>query len=145
MEDKMNAQLTLARKIRAVDENDTASRIIVHHFMPDIIGNMKKFCAQKFRCTKCNTTYRRLPLAGKCTQPKKTGYFQMGEESTCGGNLVLTVYEKSVIKYLEKTKNISREYEVSEYTRQRIDLLEDSIDSLFNNGKMKATSLEDFF
>ncbi|MDG6220585.1 MAG: DNA polymerase II large subunit, partial [Candidatus Thermoplasmatota archaeon] len=150
MDDKMEAQLSLAKKIRAVDENDTASRIITHHFLPDMIGNMKKFCAQKFRCTKCNTTYRRLPLAGRCTEKRRiaTGsktIISSSEDAICGGNMVLTVYEKSVMKYLERTKRVAHEYEVSEYTRQRIDILEESMDSLFNNGKLKTCSLEDFF
>ncbi|MCK4717498.1 MAG: DNA polymerase II large subunit [Thermoplasmata archaeon] len=145
MEDKTRAQLSLARKIRAVDEDDTASRIITLHFMPDMIGNMKKFCAQKFRCTKCNTTYRRIPLSGQCTKKRKGGYFQGGEGGTCGGRLVLTVYEKGVLKYLDRSKRIAGDYNVSEYTRQRLDLLEGSMDSLFNNGKMKTCNLEDFF
>lgn len=42
------------------------------------------------RCIKCGEKFRRPPLTGEC--PK------------CGGNVVLTVYEGSVRKYLEVSK-----------------------------------------
>ena len=48
MIDKMNAQLELARKIRAVDTQDVVSRVITKHFLPDMIGNLKSFSAQSF-------------------------------------------------------------------------------------------------
>ena len=38
MMDKMNAQLELAAKIRAVDEADVAYKVIERHFLPDILG-----------------------------------------------------------------------------------------------------------
>src|SRR3990170_3235376 len=53
MAEKMQGQLSLALKIRAVDATDVVSRIVVHHFLPDLIGNLKSFSLKKFRCTKC--------------------------------------------------------------------------------------------
>ncbi len=85
MMDKMNAQLNLAAKIRAVDEADVAYKVIERHFLPDIIGNLRAFSKQSVRCPTCNITYRRIPLSGVCR--------------TCGGKLILTVHEKSVKKY----------------------------------------------
>jgi DNA polymerase II large subunit len=49
----------------------------------------------------------------------------------CGNKLNLTVYEASVKKYLEVTSRIGRDYGVSEYTQQRIRLIEKSITSIF--------------
>ncbi|MES3160229.1 MAG: DNA polymerase II large subunit, partial [Halorubrum sp.] len=46
MMEKMNAQLELARKTRAVDETDVAERVIEYHFLPDIIGNLRAFSRQ---------------------------------------------------------------------------------------------------
>jgi len=131
MEEKLMAQLSLAIKIRAVDEEDVASRVIQKHFLPDLIGNMRAFTRQQFRCIKCNTKYRRVPLKGIC--PK------------CGGNLVLTVHEKSVKKYLEAAKKLADDFNVSNYTKQRILLYEKFMDSLFKNDKVKHSKLDDFF
>ncbi|OPY30881.1 MAG: DNA polymerase II large subunit [Methanomassiliicoccales archaeon PtaU1.Bin124] len=118
MADKMKAQLNLARMIRAVDEVDTAQRIISKHFLPDLIGNLKQFSGQKMRCTKCGASYRRVPLSGKCY---------------CGNKLNLTVYEASVKKYLAVTKKVGKEYGVSMYIQQRVGIIEDSIRSIFGN------------
>ena len=66
MEEKIERQLSLARRIRAVDADDVASRVLNSHFLPDMYGNFRGFFSQEFRCTKCNTKYRRVPLSGKC-------------------------------------------------------------------------------
>jgi DNA polymerase II large subunit len=130
MMDKMNAQLNLAAKIRAVDEADVAYKVIERHFLPDILGNMRAFSKQSVRCPTCNIIYRRPPLQGVCTK--------------CGGKLTLTVHEKSVKKYLEISKEIAKRYNISPYARQRIKLVEKSIDSLFMSDKVKTTKLTDF-
>ncbi len=142
MEEKLRAQLDLAKRIRAVDVDDVVSRIVVHHLLPDMIGNMKAFSSQEFRCTKCNGKYRRLPIRGKCT---KTVPAPGGTRKTCGGNLALTVHESSVRKYLEITKRITQEYRVSPYLRQRIALMEEAMHSLFTNDKGQGLKLDDFF
>jgi len=130
MMDKMDAQLNLGKKIRAVDERDVATRVIDKHFLPDMAGNLRSFSAQSIRCAKCNEKYRRIPLSGKCK---------------CGYGLILTVHEASVKKYLEVSKAVGEKYGLSDYTRQRIDVLEMSMDSLFNNDKVKKCKLSDFF
>ncbi|MCZ7357894.1 MAG: DNA polymerase II large subunit [Candidatus Methanoperedens sp.] len=130
MIEKMDAQLALARKIRAVDPQDVAERIINSHFLPDLIGNLRSFSKQKVRCTKCNAKFRRPPLRGTC--PK------------CGGNIVLTVHEGSVRKYLETSLRIADEYNVRHYTKQRLELLELEMRSLFESDKVKQKGLADF-
>jgi DNA polymerase II large subunit len=130
MMDKMNAQLNLAAKIRAVDEADVAYKVIERHFLPDIIGNMRAFSKQSVRCPTCNITYRRPPLQGACNK--------------CSGKLTLTVHEKSVKKYLEISKEIAKRYNISTYAQQRITLVEKSINSLFMSDKIKTTKITDF-
>jgi len=130
MMDKMNAQLNLAARIRAVDEADVAYKVIERHFLPDMIGNMRAFSKQSVRCPTCNIIYRRPPLQGVCKK--------------CGGKLTLTVHEKSVKKYLQISKEIAQRYNISPYARQRITLVEKSIDSLFMSDKVKTTKLTDF-
>ncbi|NPA75740.1 MAG: DNA polymerase II large subunit [Euryarchaeota archaeon] len=135
MEEKIQSQLELARKIRAVDEHDMATRIISHHFIPDIMGNLKKYGTQKFRCTKCNTKFRRMPLGGVCPN--------------CGGKIVLTVYPNSVKKYLDKALRMAEEFEVPPYVKQRVELLKESIATIMadepeEEEKNKIT-LDNFF
>lgn len=130
MMDKMDAQLNLGKKIRAVDERDVATRVIDKHFLPDMAGNLRSFSAQTVRCTRCGEKYRRIPLTGNCK---------------CGNSLTLTVHEASVKKYLEVSKQMGEKYGLSEYTRQRIDILEMSMTSLFDNDKVKKCRLTDFF
>ncbi|ERH02997.1 MAG: DNA polymerase, archaeal type II, large subunit [Halonotius sp. J07HN6] len=79
MMDKMDAQLELARKLRAVDETDVAERVIEYHFLPDLIGNLRAFSRQETRCLDCGESYRRMPLSGDCRE--------------CGGRVNLTVHE----------------------------------------------------
>lgn len=130
MIEKMEAQLTLANKIRAVDAPDVAERVLKSHFLPDLLGNLRSFSRQRMRCIKCGEKFRRPPLTGAC--PK------------CGGNVVLTVYEGAVRKYLEVSKEIGERYGVSSYTRQRIELLDKDICSLFENHRIKQLGLSDF-
>ncbi len=130
MDEKVDAQLELAEKILAVDENDVALRVIQTHFLPDMLGNLRAFGGQGVRCTKCDEKYRRMPLKGICLK--------------CGGKLTLTVHGKSVRKYLEKSKEIAKKYEIPSYTRQRIQLVEKAINSIFMNEKVKKTKLSDF-
>ncbi|WP_202320621.1 DNA polymerase II large subunit [Archaeoglobus neptunius] len=130
MQEKVYHQMELARKIAAVDEHDVAERVINVHFLPDIIGNLRAFSRQEFRCVKCNTKYRRIPLVGKCTK--------------CGGRLTLTVHSNSIMKYLDLSKYLSTNFNVSEYTRQRLKLLEQEIKSLFENESEKQVTISDF-
>jgi DNA polymerase II large subunit len=136
MPDKLNAELALAEKIRAVDADDVAERVLKTHFLPDLMGNLSAFSKQKFRCTKCNTSYRRMPLAGKCTKFRGKG--------VCNGNIIPTVHEGSVKKYLEMSRDICRRYKVSEYTRQRVDVLDLAINSTFGEEKHQQLGLADF-
>lgn len=131
MMDKMDVQLSLAAKIRAVDEADVAYKVIERHFLPDIIGNLRAFSKQSVRCPQCNTTFRRIPLIGICEK--------------CGGKLTLTVHEMSVKKYLSISQEVAERYHLPTYAMQRISLVEKSIDSLFKSDKVKKTKLTDFF
>jgi DNA polymerase II large subunit len=130
MEEKMDAQLELARKLRAVDETDVAERVIEYHFLPDLIGNLRAFASQETRCLDCGAKYRRMPLSGDCRE--------------CGGRVNLTVHEGSVTKYLDTAVEVAEAYGCRDYTRQRLEVLEKSIESVFQNDKNKPSSLDDF-
>ncbi|RLF58810.1 MAG: hypothetical protein DRN25_04785, partial [Thermoplasmata archaeon] len=100
------------------------------HFLPDILGNLRAFSKQNIRCPSCNTIYRRVPLKGKC--PK------------CGGKLTLTVHKKSVEKYLNISKELAERYDLPNYAKQRLILVEKSIRSLFGEERKVMRNLFDF-
>ncbi|TET31985.1 MAG: DNA polymerase II large subunit, partial [Candidatus Heimdallarchaeota archaeon] len=133
MSEKLEAQLAVAKLIRAVHLEDVAERVINKHFFPDMIGCLRAFGTQTFRCVRCNTKYRRLPLTGKCT--------------TCddGGKLLLTVHKKTVTKYFETASNLIKTYKLSEYLKQRLELFNNSIDEYFIKEIDDQSSLMDFF
>ncbi|MFX1460259.1 MAG: DNA polymerase II large subunit, partial [Promethearchaeota archaeon] len=59
MDNKIDAQLHLAEIIKSVNAKKVAEKILTSHFNPDILGNLRKFSIQEFRCVKCNEKYRR--------------------------------------------------------------------------------------
>ena len=130
MREKVEAQISLAETIRAVDQRGVVEKVLSSHFLPDIMGNSRAFSKQKVRCTKCGAKYRRMPLTGKCR---------------CGGNLILSVSKGSVTKYLEISQELVNRYPVSHYLKQRLEIQEYGINSLFESDKSKQSSLDVFF
>lgn len=137
-EEKINKQLELARILRAVDEDDVAERVLTTHLLPDLIGNLRSFSQQSFRCTRCGAKYRRVTLTGKCTN-----WIHTPKLHRCNNKLILTVSEGSVKKYLGIAQRIASEYKISNYLRQRIDLMSRSIETMFPE-RFKETTLESF-
>ena len=130
MGEKVFGQMSLAKKIRAVDENDVARLVIERHFIRDLKGNLRKFSMQQFRCVKCNEKFRRPPLSGNCTK--------------CKGRLLFTISEGSVIKYLDKMIKLSEEYTLPHYSKQSIDLLKGRLDSIFMKDPEIQSGLSEF-
>ncbi|WP_440772443.1 DNA polymerase II large subunit [Natronorubrum sp. DTA28] len=130
MMDKMDAQLELSRKLESVDETDVAERVIEYHFLPDLIGNLRAFSRQETRCLDCGEKFRRMPLTGDCRE--------------CGGRVNLTVHKGSVNKYMQTAIQVAEEYDCRDYTKQRLEVLEKALESIFENDKNKQSGIEDF-
>ncbi len=128
--EKIEVQFSLQERLRSVDSSDAAERLILSHFIPDLYGNLRSYSRQTFRCVSCNTIYRRVPLAGKCNR--------------CGGNLLLTINKGGIEKYLKISRNIVQKYDLPIYLKQRLDLLEREIKSIFEDDKIKQMGLSDF-
>jgi DNA polymerase II large subunit len=130
MKEKVRHQMDLVEKIRAVDTNDVARLIIDRHFIRDIRGNLRKFSMQGFRCIACNEIMRRPPLSGVCTK--------------CGGKLIFTIHEGGIKKYLEPALSLAKEYNLSPYLKQNLELIKRYIDSVFGKDLEKQSDLGDF-
>lgn len=131
MSDKVHAQMSLAEKIIAVDEHNVAERVINTHFLPDIIGNLRAFSRQEFRCVNCDQKYRKIPLQGKCVK--------------CNGKLTLSVHGGSIKKYLDLSRELVETYDIKEYTTQRLKLIDLEIQSLFESDTRRQIKISEFF
>ena len=128
MQEKVDHQMALVEKLRAVDTSDTARLMIERHFMRDMRGNLRSFSTQTFRCVGCNEIMRRPPLSGVCL--------------SCGGKLIFTINEGGIRKYLEPAMDLAKKYNLSIYLQQNLDLVKGYIDSIFGREKEKQEKLE---
>ncbi|MEM3590431.1 MAG: DNA polymerase II large subunit, partial [Candidatus Bathyarchaeia archaeon] len=124
MFEKIEEQLRIAEAVRAVDSRAVVGKILSTHLLRDMVGNLKAFSGQKFRCLKCNSKFRRIPLKGACIR--------------CGGKLSLTVYKGTMEKYLGKAEELVRKYALGGYYEQRLKLIREEIASLFPESPMEV-------
>ncbi len=135
MEEKTFHQLELGEKIKAVREDDVADLLLRKHFLPDIKGNLRSFSSQELRCTACNEKFRRVPLTSQTIAASGKTTAECPE---CGGDLLLTISEGTIKKYMEPSRKIIENYQVSPYVRQQIMILKDSLQSLFGKEKRQS-------
>ena len=131
MKEKVNGQMELAEKIRAVDTLDVARLIIEKHFIRDLRGNLRQFSMQSFRCVNCNEIMRRPPLIGVCPR--------------CAGKIIFTVHEGGIKKYLEPALSLAKKYNLSPYLQQNLQIIKENIDSIFGKELEKQEDLEKWF
>jgi DNA polymerase II large subunit len=129
MLDKLDMQIRNADLINAVDTNEIVSYLITTHLVPDIMGNLRAYGRQSFRCTACGQSYRRIPLMQNCS---------------CGNQLIQTITRASVEKYLKLAKRLVEKYNVGNYLKGRISSLSDEIDLVFGKGKGDQLLLTDY-
>jgi len=130
MSEKIEAQFVLQDKIRAVNAPDAAERLLLHHFLPDLYGNLRSFSQQEFRCLDCKIKFRRIPLSGKCNE--------------CGGKLLLTIHKGGITKYLQHSADLVERYHLPLYMKQRIEILRKDIESVFTEEIEKQKGLAEF-
>lgn len=136
MDRSVEQSLTLIAQIRAVDVGDAVTLVLNAHFLPDLMGNLKSYATQKFRCKRCGVSYRRPPLSLRCSATA-------GRGAPCGGELMPTVFEGAVRKYLGLSQRLAETAGVTPYLRQRIRLLESSLTTMFP-GTLTQPTLEKF-
>jgi len=120
----------LGEKIEAVDVRRVALKVLTTHFIKDIVGNMRAFSTQAFRCKSCNKRYRRLPLRGECV--------------VCGGHLTLTVYRGGIEKYIEAAEDLVVKYSLPKYYAQRLELIRAEVASMFDSKKPRQICLTEY-
>lgn len=124
MADLVERSFVLATQIRAVDLAQAVTLVLNAHFLPDVMGNLKGYATQRFRCPACGTAYRRPPISGRCVTEKAGG-------ERCDRELQSTVYEASVRKYLPLSRRLAGMPGITPYVRQRIELLSEALATLF--------------
>ena len=129
MLDKFDMQVKNAELIDAVNTSEIVSNVISTHLVPDLMGNLRAYARQSFRCTACGKSYRRMPLIQTCT---------------CSHKLIATITRGSVEKYLKLAKRLVEKYDVGEYQRGRIHALSDEIELVFGKSKGDQQLLTDY-
>ena len=129
MLDKFDMQIKNAELINAVNPAEIVSNVISTHLVPDIMGNLRAYARQNFRCTRCGKSFRRMPLIQTCV---------------CGHKLIPTITRGSVEKYLKLAKRLVDKYDVGEYQRGRIYALSDEIDLVFGKSAGDQSLLADY-
>jgi DNA polymerase II large subunit len=71
-----------------------------------------------------------MPLSGDCRE--------------CGGDVNLTVHQGSVNKYMDTAIEVAEEFGARDYTKQRLEVLERSLESIFEDDTNKQTGIADF-
>ena len=130
MDEKLEMQISTAKLINAVDPDEVVSMVLTTHILPDIMGNMRAYSSQAFRCSKCGEKYRRIPLIGKCTE--------------CGNELLQTVTRGSVEKYIDIAANMCEQFKISDYLRCRVKSLTAELNLIFQQQKKDQFTLTDF-
>ena len=128
LSEKLERQIELARKIRAVDPDEVVKSVLNTHILPDIIGNIKAYTSQSFRCKACGAIHRRFPLKGICL--------------TCGGALQATVTRRSVEKYLSLGLKLAQTFNVGDYLRRRLQIAAEELDMLFKHKREEPAQAE---
>lgn len=130
MDEKLEMQISTAKLINAVDPDEVVSMVLTTHILPDIMGNMRAYSSQAFRCSKCGEKYRRIPLIGKCTE--------------CGNELLQTVTRGSVEKYIDIAAHMCEQFKISDYLRCRVKSLTAELNLIFQQQKKNQFTLTDF-
>jgi DNA polymerase II large subunit len=131
MNEKLDMQISTAKLINAVIPDEVASMVLTTHILPDIMGNMRSYSSQAFRCTKCGEKYRRIPLAGKC----------LG----CGNNLIQTVTRNSVEKYVYIALDIRNKFQMNDYLSSRIESLIMELNYIFKEKEIQKNPQSSIF
>jgi len=130
MLDKLDMQIRNANLIRAVDTAETVLNVMTTHLVPDIMGNLRAYTQQSFRCTNCSRQYRRVPLSFKCAE--------------CGAKPIPNITRSTVEKYLPLTKRLAKRYDIGKYHRGRIALLADEAELVFGESDGDQATLGDY-
>jgi DNA polymerase II large subunit len=130
MDEKLQMQITTAKLINAVNTDEVVSMVLMTHILPDIMGNMRSYSSQAFRCTRCGEKYRRMPIMGKCIE--------------CGNELLQTVTKGSVEKYVSIATNLCNQFKINDYLRSRVESLTMELKLIFKEQKKEQSTLMEF-
>jgi DNA polymerase II large subunit len=123
---KIIGQIEIAERLAGVDVTLMVEKIMESHLLPDIAGNARAFFTQEFRCKRCGSKYRRLPIKGRC--------------SNCGAELTQTVFRGAVEKYVELTQELLGKYVKNEYLREQALIAIEGIRKMFSREELTEAS-----
>ena len=128
--EKLDMQIRTADIINAVDPSEVVSMVMTTHLLPDIMGNLRAYSGQSFRCTACGASFRRIPLVGKCLE--------------CDNKLIQTMTRPSVQKYLKLARRMLGKYRIEPYLQGRVLSLLDELELVFGKEDGNQALLTDY-
>lgn len=117
MLERVDAQLELCSMLSSVDPSFVAERVLAHHVLPDILGNLRTYLSQSYICRRCGARYRRILLKGTC--------------NVCGSELSQTVYRGAVEKYIELAQMLIEEHVGDPYLKEGVINAIENVRSVF--------------
>ena len=123
---KIIGQIEIAERLAGVDVSLMVEKIMETHLLPDIVGNARAFFTQEFRCKRCGSKYRRLPITSRCYN--------------CGDELKQTVYRGAVEKYVELTQELLGKYVKNQYLREQALIALEGIKKILSKEELSEAS-----
>lgn len=123
---KIIGQIDIVEKLAGVDVTLMVEKIMETHLLPDIAGNARAFFTQEFRCKRCGSKYRRLPLTSRC--------------QNCGAELKQTVFRGAIEKYVELAEELLGKYVKNQYLREQALIAIENIKKMFTKEEYSELS-----
>ncbi|MFW9779132.1 MAG: hypothetical protein ACFFE8_09790 [Candidatus Heimdallarchaeota archaeon] len=120
---KVESILKILPRIRGIEESDFVDGILQNDFMIKTSNSMNRFFLQPFRCKRCKTVFRRIPLSSLC--------------SVCHSDLIsLSLSAGWVVRLLHIIEQLQETYntEISTYSKAWIRLVNLRKQMLFDRG-----------
>ena len=68
----------------------------------------------------------------------------IGVCTRCGGKILFTISEGSIMKYVEPALNLANNFTIPDYTRQGLELAKMYIESIFGKTRSNQTGLAEY-
>ena len=130
IEKQLEHQLELAVRTDAIAESVVATKVIEKHILPTVLGSLNSYTKQEFMCTSCYEKYKFPPFSRKCAE--------------CGSSVRKTMYSTTMENYTNMAQEIAEKYDLEPYMKQRLQVIDERLESLLENDKNKQSGLGDF-
>lgn len=80
--EKIEPYLSLIKKIPEIDEEEILNAILKNNYLKKMTNSLKKYFVQPFKCRRCQTNFRRIPLSNQCPSCNGTDSIVITRQAT---------------------------------------------------------------